>query len=244
MHFLTNKNNQIIKFHIEKWDYLALGDELSQLIESFIGKNRNDFILFALQNKLFLKIRMLFSMSEEYIYYWGCAPIYEHDREPLQQLVSMGMDIKKLKYAKFYLQSTEDEEFVSVFYETGLSLILTNGGYGAEDITCTLPTKSIKNISYEFNISRNNDNCLYIFLGKKNGVDQLMRASEDELAFIAIDNKSTELLIISEKDAENMTSNEAAVKYIRMIATRPSNNEKKEKAMEILLRLQTTNKKW
>lgn len=235
MHFIINESNQITEFHIEKWDRLSLGKKLMKSIESFINKSREDFILFALQNKLFFKTRMLFSMGKKDTYYWGCAPIYERDHESLQKLVTMGMDTEELKCAKFYLQDVNDEKYISILCEGKLLSMFKKSNYNSEDFLYTLPKKDIKDISLDFNISRNNSNCMYVFLGKED--KKLLTLEERELALVVIDSISTELTIISEKEAEKLSRDELSKKYCRMMITKPPNKEKEEKAREILSRV-------
>ncbi|MCG2809289.1 MAG: hypothetical protein L6275_03020, partial [Candidatus Portnoybacteria bacterium] len=119
MHFKTKKNNIISEFHIERWDAKALGKELINKINSYKGKPYEEFILFALKNRLFFKLRMLFYLTKEKtIYFWGCGIAHRsEDEKPMKMLAGLGISKDKLKYAKFYLKGQNEPNFISVFFE-------------------------------------------------------------------------------------------------------------------------------
>ncbi len=243
MHFTVNSYNIIENFHIEEWDRLALGNDLSILIESFIGKSREDFILFTLQKQLFLKIRILCSLGAESIYYWACAPIHNENIQAIQRAVQIGVPIDKMKYAKFYIKTPGIENKVSIFYEGRLASEFDKNGYGFEEFWFDLPAEKHIDISINFNISRNSDNAIYFIAEKSSKVETISRSCSSDISVVAIDKLSTEMIILEPKEVEE-SSDEELKKFSNFMITNPQDEEQLKKAKKIKIRLSNLKPKW
>jgi len=240
MHFKTQKNNIISEFHIERWDAKALGKELINRINSYKGKPYEEFILFALKNRLFFKLRMLFYLTKKKtIYFWGCGIAYgSEDEKPMKMLAGLGISKDVLKYAKFYLKGKNEPNLTSVLCENALESIMREFKYEPEEMWFELNEEDIKDITSDFNISRNGQN-LFHLLRKYDPNDykkeELMTAQIKKLAFIAINGKTGALRIFKEEEVSNITADDLS-KY-RTLSCTPHDKESEEKIKSIMKRI-------
>ena len=248
MHFKINEQNLITKFHIEIWDSKGLGEELVTKIENYKNKNYEEFVLFALKNRLFLKLRALFLLDKsESIYFWSCAPIYgESEKEGIKMLLRLDPERNvKIKYAKFYLKGPESiqPQMVSVFYEAGLRQLLEEVDYKSKDFIFELSEDEIKEISLGFNISRNNINGVYILMKKNGDEEELMSGISKEIMFTGLTEKTNELEILTENFVTKISPTDAK-KYIGLLPTYTNNKDKQNELIELLKKMKKMQKKW
>ena len=231
MHFIIDTDNNIENFHIEQWDSRALGQTLITEIETYVGKNYEKFILLVLKKKLFLKLRILYSMGEESIVFlWESSPLYGNsdDNRTFELLL---LNPQK-KYARFYLKAKE-HHLTNVFYEARTSKHFVNANRESKDLTFELPDAELIEISNAFNISRNNDNCIYILDERERGTERLLRGSFAGTRFVVIDKTSGELKILTKNEVENITP-EKLTEYAGLISTVPHDQGEADE-MEITL---------
>ncbi|MFA5175504.1 MAG: hypothetical protein WC430_03780 [Patescibacteria group bacterium] len=248
MHFKITTDNLISDFHIEDWDSKSLGQEMIKMIQNYKNKNYEEFIIFALKNRLFLKLRSLFLLNkEESIYFWNCAPIYgETEKEGLKMLLRLDPERKQnIKYAKFYLTGSQEIEskMISVFYENGVSQLLGDAGYQAKEIMFEIDENEIKEISLDFNISRNNINGVYILVKKDGDNEELMGGTSSKIMFVGLKEETNELDILTEDYVKNISSGEMK-KYIGFIPTYTNDEKKQNELIEILTKIKKMKKKW
>ena len=241
MHFRITKDNLISEFHIEKWDSNSLGQEIIEEIQKYKNRNYEEFILFALKNKLFLKLRMLFLLGKpESIYFWSCAPIYGEDEKSGIKLL-LNLDPERnisFKYAKFYLRGSESIQprLVSVLYEAGLRQLLEEATYGPRDFIFELDEDEIKEISFNFNISRNNTNGIYTLAGKKSNNEQLMSIISRETMFTCLTEKTNELEILTEDFVKTLSSTDVK-RYLAFLPTYTDDKDVQKELIDILTTL-------
>ncbi len=71
MHFIVGEDERVHDFHIEMWDR-AMAANLIPQIEEFRGKLWQDFMRWMLENRIFLKIMMIFGFfPTETVYFWS-----------------------------------------------------------------------------------------------------------------------------------------------------------------------------
>jgi hypothetical protein len=210
-------------------------------INFYHGKNYKEFILFALKNKLFLKLRILYLMGENInIYFWECSAMRaDKDRIAIETMVGWKLGKNELKYAKFYLRGKNEPNFISLFYENILHSVIGGAGYEPKRMMFELDEEQIKDITLDFNIARNSEN-IVCMLTKYDPDDykgeEAIVAQIKKLAFIAVDAKTGSLKILEEKEVEDITADNL-FRYNTIGCVSPYDKQSKQRARKIMNRI-------
>ncbi len=246
MHFQLDDRGIVTEIHTERWDKLALGPDLEKKIETYIGEDHRDLIYFALCEKLFLKLRILYSVRmtdpRETICYWFTAPIYYDAQDDISKSLDMmtgfGSLVNQTKFADIHLESN-DTPLIMTLKEMRLAGFLSNAGCTSRVVRILTDAKTSKEIALSFNIARNGENAIY-FSGdniQDVGTGKMMGTTLPYPMFTAIDNQTREIKILTEADIEKADDESLMEKYYVIVATNPHDDTSQAKIDAVMSRL-------
>ncbi|MFC1754359.1 hypothetical protein ACFL96_13370 [Thermoproteota archaeon] len=231
MHFTIDKDNNVGGFHIEMWDSQALGPELVKKIESHKGKKLDVFLKFALKQRLFQKLRIMYMMSPgKSVYFWASAACL--GKESLDQLMytMKAFKLNDGKYAEILLKP-KGTGSNSVLVEDALAIVYQKLKLPYETIELEMKPDEARDISIDFNVSRNRQNLIRVLTKREKDNNVYMNMSLKGVKFIAI--KSNGALDIYTADQARKLSKEEIEKYAAFIPTVASNDEEKKEIDEV-----------
>lgn len=162
MHFKCD-GKRIVNIHIEMWDSANLGS-LSSKILSFEGKEWLDFVKWAVINKLFMKVKILFGMFPGFVINFWNMPFIEavmlkhkNQLEELQENISKSLFASENLLAVFWLKesnkevSSKNPEYM-LYENTSMDLIKKANG---KIFNISINSKDALEIAKYFSATRN-----------------------------------------------------------------------------------------
>jgi hypothetical protein len=164
MHFNIDSNNKIISFHIERLEEPFIGKKLVNKINSYNGKKLEDFLKFALKERLFFKVPILNVYGKTMLTLWAIPAREGEDgvNNMIKTISSFG--VKNFAYAEIHLNAKGS---TLVLMEKYLGVAYKRLGFPVEIIELSMPPKDVKEIAKDFNIARNSHNAVYILVPGK-----------------------------------------------------------------------------
>lgn len=244
MHFkINNKTNTISQFHIEQWDKESLGEAYCKKIESYVGSTEETFISFAVKERLFLKIRILFSSIDEgagVTYFWNIPSIYgENHNSKLRFLTQAKNSETWLSYARFLWRvsgsDTNDVVYPAyISYDVNLAYVF-EPNCKTRDFVISATPEEIEKLSSEFSIARNGENCCYVAHMKDGGSMEVGRFPFHELAYTAVE-KDGGLKVFYGESAKHILEEDFS-QYLAFQVTNPENEKELAERDEIIQKI-------
>lgn len=218
MHFFVDKDNKVGGMHIEMWDSNSLGPKLEAEVESYKGKKLNEFLKFVLKKRIFMHLRILYFMrpGEGGVWFWA-SPAWQ-GKESVDTLIhsAKAMNIGGAKYGIFNIkikgQKKKDEGFNAVLFEDALAFAYSQLGFGSEKIDIELTGEEARDISIDFNVSRNSAHMIRNAVNF-GGKEQLMNMQLKGARIVGVKSKGSmeifkpeELKKLSKKELEGYST--------------------------------------
>ena len=97
----------------------------------------------------------------KFVYFWTCPAPYGKENYDQLEEVTTTMTPKDAKYAMIHLNTKHNQSTItSVLVEDALASVYKKHGLGSEIINIDVTGKEAKDISTDFNISRNSQNSI------------------------------------------------------------------------------------
>jgi hypothetical protein len=224
MHFNIDTNNKIIRFHIERLEESILGEKLTKKINLYNGKKFEEFLKFALKERLFLKVPILNVYGKKTLTLWAIAA--REGKAGIDNMIKTvsSFDLKNFVFAEIRLNV---KGTTLVLLETNLSVAYRKLGFLPQVIELHMPLKDAKAIAIDFNIARNSRNMIRVLVPGRGYAEMelkgIMFVGSGLDGFVILNKKEITSL------PQNKLSNFASISF-----TNPSTDEEKEEVENIV----------